>query len=223
MSFVPLGTSCFRWRDFRQQQKIPRVFSASSTKKQRPCMKTHVKWPVYWWCLQESLSFFTPTWRLLRVQFAPCCKKDLSSRHATSQMALIRGISKSTTPPVAWSCWRISFSSWTLTYLDIFGPWLLKIPISYHVTTTHKSASAFCQNCKVYLVQGSLQVLIGFQSIWDQHSLAAKNTVALSICEPHISCLRLPWDAKLYLDSCWILSKRDCQAQLFTTVPLCRG
>lgn len=138
------------------------------------------------------------------TQFAPCCKK-LSSRHATSQMALIRGISKSTTPPVAlkqsgqtsknllkvwpktpqqsgclslglkreskknsqsWSCWRIS---WIMD-LDIFGPWLLKIPyISLHYTQFCKCHSRTAKHilskvlCKFSLVFKAFEIKIPWQ------------------------------------------------------------
>lgn len=173
MSFVPLGTSCFRWRDFRQQQEAE-GFSVPSTKKQRPCMKTHVKFACLLMMLpREPFLFYTYT------------KVTLSSIRSLLQKAVLspcnvangfdpRDIQVNNTSQ-SWSCWRISFSSLDL---DIsWHLWTLTVEDSLHITT-HNSASVFCQNCKVYLVQGSLQVLIGFQSIWDQHSLAAKNTVA---------------------------------------------
>ena len=142
---------------------------------------------------------FTPTSSGSFYSIRPKSIQKLSSRHATSQMALIRGISKSTTPPVdlktvtlvkLWpslhsnpaAVWvyrlkypshgageRISVESWTLTYLDL-DSW--RFLANYYTKRFYKCHS----NCKAYLVQGSLQVLIGFQSIWDQNSLA-KNTV----------------------------------------------
>ena len=112
----------------------------------------------------------------------------------------------------SWSCWRISFSSldldiswhlWTLTVEDSF---------TYHYT----------QFCKCFLpeLQSISCPRFFASSHWfSKHLrstfLGSKEHSGVSMCEPHISCLRLPWDAKFYLDSCWILSKRDCQAATF--------
>ena len=167
----------WRWRDSDNNKKSL-GFSASSTKKQRPCMKTHVKFACLLMMLtREPFLFYTYT------------EVTLSSIRSLLQKAVLspcnvangfdpRDIQVNNTSQ-SWSCWRISwiFGPWHI--LTSLEPWLLKISyISLRHYSTHNSASAFCQNCKAYLVQGSLQVLIGFQSIWDQHSLAAKNTVA---------------------------------------------
>lgn len=115
----------------------------------------------------------------------------------------------------SWSCWRISwiFGPWHI--LTSLEPWLLKISyISLRHYSTHNSASAFCQNCKA-----SCPRFFASSHWFSKHLrstfLGSKEHSGVSMCEPHISCLRLPWDAKFYLDSCWILSKRDCQAATF--------
>lgn len=105
---------------------------------------------------------------------------------------------------------------WTLTYLDIFGA--LTVEDFLHITTSLQ----YTQFCKCFLpeLQSISCPRFFASSHWfSKHLrstfLGSKEHSGVSMCEPHISCLRLPWDAKFYLDSCWILSKRDCQAATF--------
>ena len=214
MSFVPLGTSCFRWRDFRQQQKIPRFLSIINKKTtsmyENPCkiclfIDDAYKRAFPFLYLHGGYSEFNSFPVAKRCPLAMQRRKWLWSAGYPSQQHL----------PVM-ELLENQLNLWTLTYLDIFGA--LTVEDFLHITTSLQ----YTQFCKCFLpeLQSISCPRFFASSHWfSKHLrstfLGSKEHSGVSMCEPHISCLRLPWDAKFYLDSCWILSKRDCQAATF--------
>ena len=96
----------------------------------------------------------------------------------------------------------------------IFGPWHILTSLDFdcwRFLTYH-----YTQFCKCFLpeVQSISCPRFFASSHWfSKHLrstfLGSKEHSGVSMCEPHISRLRQPWDAKFYLDSCWMLSKRE--------------